>query len=526
MSPQLLSRQNTFLLFLIPLLLFVLAASVMYPYFQYRIVSDDISYLAITDRYLKGDYSRAINGYWSPLNSWLLVLLVKISGWQLLFASYILNCLSFSAVLMLSIKLCLRFILDYFERLLFGIFSALFWAANIPVTHFADALNCFLLLGCLLLLLRQDFLHRPIWWVIYGLLSAIAYFSKAYSFYIIPLSTAIILWIRLKHEDRFSLKRWTLILGSTTLCMVLFSFPWLWLLHQKYGNWMISSAGRINTNWAIQGYMYFNKEYPVIVPPAYPDGLSCWEDPAINNAGTLSPFGSGSLMAKQLFRIAMNVLQWFKVTGEFSPLYFPVWLFGLLYLLRLKVKSLELDRSMIIIAFLIFPAGYFTLSFGTRYLWFTVPLVMITGLLFFRQYLFPVLQQKMYRLFLLLYFISWLPGSVLVLKETLHEGRDDYEVAGQLKAMHISGSFVTSDYMGYQHYFRISWFSGNPFYMHFGDKWSTGEIIKEARRLGVKYYYYAYQGSNDEYQLLDASGKPYPEMSAGKIKGLKIFQIN
>ncbi len=514
-----------FLLYAGPLCLFFLAAWILCPFYQYGIVSDDISYLAITKRYLQGDYAKAVNGYWSPLNIWLLTLLLKLSGWNILTAAYWLNCFSFSGIILLTINLFKKFTESNFELIAFGFFSALFWAANIPVTHFADALNCCLLLCCLLLLLRHDFLERKALWIVYGLLSAIAYYSKAYSFYIIPLSTAVILWFRLKQQPIFSFKKWLLVFTGTTGSMLLFSLPWLYLLHEKYGQWMVSSAGVINTNWAIKGSMYFSKDYPVIVPPAHLDGLSCWEDPWLHRGEKLSPFASVSLFAKQLFRIAMNMLQWFKITAEFSPAYFPAWLLGVLYLLRHKVRDWDRSRATIILSFLIFPAGYFTLSFGTRYLWFTVPLIMIVGLLLFRQYLLPVLQPKLYRLFVLVYLLSWLPGSVMELKDSFNEGKDDVAIATQLKAMNINGSFITSDYAGYQHHFRISWFSNNPYYMHFGDNWNTQTLLQEAAPLKVKYYYYFYEGTDDDYQLRNGSGLPYPEVTGGRIKGLKVFQL-
>lgn len=40
---------------------------------RYRLASDDaIAYLDIGDAYLRGEWKEAINGYWSPLYSWLL----------------------------------------------------------------------------------------------------------------------------------------------------------------------------------------------------------------------------------------------------------------------------------------------------------------------------------------------------------------------------------------------------------------------------------------------------------------------
>lgn len=520
-----LSQKYSLLLYAVPLLLFIIAATILYPFYQYRIISDDISYLEIASRYIRGDYARAINGYWSPLNIWLLALLVKATGWPLLVAAYGLNCLSFAGILLLSIQLCRRLVSSAFEVLVLGCCAALFWAGNIPVTHFADALNCMLLLVCLFVLLRSDFMSRPLLWIAYGLLSAITYFSKAYSFYILPLSTAILLVMLLRHQDRFAWSRWIRILAATTGSMLLFSLPWLWLLHQKYGHWLISTAGSINTSWAIEGHMYFSTRYSVLVPPAQPDGLSCWEDPWINHGDMRSPFGSLRLLAKQLFRIAVNIPQWFKTILEYSPLYFPIWLAGLLYLIRKPVKQYHPLKAALIFAFFIFPVGYIPLSFGTRYLWFTVPLVMITGLWLLQEYLKPQLSLKLYRLLILVYGLTWLPGVVLELKATFNEGKADHAIAQQLKEQGIKGSFLTNNYAGYQHHFRISWFSRNPFYMHFGDQWTTAELLQEAARQQVSYYYYFYEGSNDDYVLRDATGKAYPEVTGGKIDGLKVFRL-
>ena len=118
-------------------------------------------------------------------------------------------------------------------------------------------------------------------------------------------------------------------------------------------------------------------------------------------------------------------------------MYFPIWLFSLLYLLRKKVREYNRKLAALMLAVLVFPAGYLMLSFGTRYLWFTVPLVMITGLVFFRKYLYEHLQPRYYKLLLLVYFASWLPGTVQELKLTINEGKSDFKAAQQLQALAI-----------------------------------------------------------------------------------------
>jgi hypothetical protein len=61
--------------------------------------------------------------------------------------------------------------------------------------------------------------------------------------------------------------------------------------------------------------------------------------------------------------------------------------------------------------------------------------------------------------------------------------------------------------------------------MHFGDNWNTQTLLQEAAPLKVKYYYYFYKGTDDDYQLRNGSGLPYPEVTGGRIKGLKVFQL-
>ncbi len=42
--------------------------------YRFYIEPDGVNYLDVADAYRRGDWSSAINGYWSPLYSWLLML--------------------------------------------------------------------------------------------------------------------------------------------------------------------------------------------------------------------------------------------------------------------------------------------------------------------------------------------------------------------------------------------------------------------------------------------------------------------
>ncbi|MCE7699571.1 MAG: hypothetical protein K8E24_012440, partial [Methanobacterium paludis] len=55
------------------LVLYSVLSVFLFKYYQYIINADGISYIGIAQKYVVGDWSNAINGYWGPLFSWLLV---------------------------------------------------------------------------------------------------------------------------------------------------------------------------------------------------------------------------------------------------------------------------------------------------------------------------------------------------------------------------------------------------------------------------------------------------------------------
>jgi hypothetical protein len=61
--------------------------------------------------------------------------------------------------------------------------------------------------------------------------------------------------------------------------------------------------------------------------------------------------------------------------------------------------------------------------------------------------------------------------------------------------------------------------------MYFGNKWSTQQLVSEAKKQNVKYYFYFYEGTNNDYVLTDEHGKAFTEVAPGKISGVKVFQL-
>ena len=67
-------------IFYLFLLIYLILGVQLLNHYQYSIGVDGISYVNISKLYLFGDFNNAINGYWSPLFSWMLVPFLKIFG--------------------------------------------------------------------------------------------------------------------------------------------------------------------------------------------------------------------------------------------------------------------------------------------------------------------------------------------------------------------------------------------------------------------------------------------------------------
>ena len=313
---------NIFLL-LLPAFLMLLFTWLSYPYYQYYIDPDAVSYLTLTDRYLAQDYNQAINAFWSPMGVWLTVLMVKCTDWQHFAAALFVNTVAAFGVVLLAQYLFHKFIKENWERLCFGLMSAFFWTTTIYRQSFTDLWQVFFLLLALLILLRKDFLSKAYWWVILGLVAALSFFSKAFSFYFMPLMTLIVVLMKMKQNGAVKLPRLLSITAIVVSVMLLCAFPWLYILHDKYGFWTTSTAGKMNLNWWVLGHPNFKPDTKVLVPPApYAHSLFYFEDPYLAEQKPIAFWSSGQYFLKQIVRVVYNVLDWVRCSNLVSSFYF------------------------------------------------------------------------------------------------------------------------------------------------------------------------------------------------------------
>lgn len=516
-------------LYLFPLLLLCAGVFLLWPYYRFYIDPDAISYLTLVDSYLAGDYQHAVNAFWSPMGCWATVLVVKLTGLPLFAAAITANTLPAAGMVILGQALFHRFRYNAWERLCFGIMSALFWTYTVYFQSFTDIWQFFFLTLGLLILLQPSFTRRPLLWVLLGLVAALSYFSKAYSFYFFPLMILVVSGMQLRGAGVFS---WGLLFRICLVSvgvMMLAAAPWLWLIHEKYRIWTSSTAGKLNFSWWLAGTQELRPDISVLVPPPpYYNSIFYFEDPYLVQGRFVHFYDSLRLFIKQLGRVGFNAIGWVESANRISPFYFVTWLVSIVFLFSKGLSFFNTtEKKILLVVFLIFPLPYWTVTFdGGRYLWFTIPLSAILGL-WYAQLIFPLMSERMKRLFVFVFCCTYLVAPVADMKEMFGTGREEYRMSEAMKSMGIQGSFVSnlSYASGKGRLHRIAWFTGSPWYCHTLDRYSNEEILKDARRYHVQYYYYFYEGTGADYVLKDGQGNPYPEVTGARINGLRVFRL-
>lgn len=521
--------ERPFLQMVVPAILLCGIVAFIWRFFKYYVDPDAISYLNITAKYVAGDYAHAINAFWSPMGCWLTAVLVKVTHAPLFQSAIIINTIPAAGMVMAGQKLFSKFRTDTWERWCFGIMSAFFWSYTVYYQSFTDIWQFFFLTIGLLILLKASFTSKPFWWIALGVVGCLSFYGKAYSFIFYPVMIIVVTAIKLQSEGNFKIRKLVTVSLVSILVMMLCASPWIYLIHHKYGVWTYSTAGKLNMSWWLVGTQEFKDGIHALVPPPYKESLFYFEDPFLAQGRIAHFWDSPHLFLKQLIRVGYNVIGWVESANRISAFYFVVWVYSILFFVR-KQQTIFKDTNMkiLVVLLLIFPLPYWLLTFdGGRYLWFTIPLVSILALYFSDLFIRNRLSTIYYRIFVAVFFITFIITPVVDMKGMVKKGFKEHQIAEQLKELQIQGTFVANKSYADdgQAIIRLSWFSQNPWYCHTLSDYSTKELQEDARRYNIKYYFYFYEGSGNDYIFRNLEGKVLEDLTKGTIPGLKVYQI-
>ena len=496
----------------------------IYPYYQYYVDPDATAYLTIAKRYAGGDYHRAVNGYWSPWSCWLTALLIK-GGVAAMRAAIIINTLAATGWLFITQSFFIKFKVRRGVQLLLNITLSLFLVYAVFWQSFADLWEVFFLLCSLRLMLVENYEHKAGLWVLNGIVGAFAYFSKAYAFPFFILNVVCCGYLITNGKENTS--QWLKMSIVPVVVMIACSMPWIIALHNKYGMWMTSTAGTLNRSWYLVGHPFWERDIEFLVPPIYMNSPYYWEDPYLVNGETPQFYSSAKLFALQIVKCFYNLLKMVKSMSELSVLFVFTSLMavGSFFSPRLRPQFGEQLR-VVILSFLLFPLAFMLVNFEPRYIWYMLPLSMILGVLMMEKY---IAGAKLKKWLLAAFCATYLVTPLWGLKDMYRAGYAEYELAGEMKAMNIKGSFTANVVYGpqMQNVTRLAYFSGNSYYNIPKLDLTHQQLLAEMRRYRVKYYFhYSSDPGGGNIVFADEQGQPFPEVSFGRLKGLKVFLVN
>ena len=335
---------------------------------RYLLNPDAVSYIDVADRYASLDLTNAINGYWSPLVSWLLTIPIALSFDPVVSFHYLNAVVAWCSILVLY--LLLRQIgTESFTS------GAIALAASVPIASWSirslspDLLFVLAILVSLLAMVRFTKAPTVKNAFIFGLSGSLIYFSKAFGLplfilavagYVVASFMATGSWDRQVYNRR-NISAFTLSLGIPAIA-------WIAALSLKYDQLMYSSSGTQNL-WAISPLEKRGRGLPDLV---FFGDINFWYDPTNRSIPPWSPLDTWA-----------DFLYW---TGRFRENLFELWDYlGPFYVLALfsggamavyhVTKQHHASRKyvpMIVYAWIMMavqPIVYSLIAVEPRYLW-------------------------------------------------------------------------------------------------------------------------------------------------------------
>lgn len=462
--------------------LFILLFAVTWPLYQYIFDVDGTGYAAVAHHYIQGNLKLAVNGFWNPLHSWLAVPLIKtgLPDWA---AFKITNALCSVGSLVALNSLLNKFSLADWLKTSMQLVSVILLLHYTYNQLAGDVLLVFLLLIYFNLVKSDSFFNSIQKNLLAGVIGACLYLAKSYGFPFF-IFHFIVIHLFLNPDRKNALK----LLAAGFSSFALFTVPWIYALHWKYGEWMIA-FGKFNAHWD------FSKgplPGPVIQPPPYEGAASVWEDPWHVRKDNLSNVPFIQVALHQLRVILFNFQQWLQSIHDLS--------FFASAILFLSAVNFFIQKNKtwlyLIITLITLPAGYILLHVETRFIWALSFVFMIAGGLLMQQLFSSIRIGKWQQLFAwLIFFGSFLLEPLNQLKDQAFAHKDFFTTAEMMKQNSISGKFTSNTKKG--ECMVIAYLSGNSYYTITKPSYTTDELLKEMELYTIQYYFF-YSNSQQE----------------------------
>lgn len=521
--------------------LIIYSAFIISSYHYERLTADSTIYFDIAKKYIQGEYRDAINGYWGPMLSWLLVPFIFFGSSEV----FAVNALNLIVGVFTIIGVWIfshRF--EFTEKIRSAIMIAL-----LPVMLLFSLVELFdFLLVCFIvyylgIIFNNDYPEKAHRGVLCGILGALAYFSKSYAFpfFIVHFSLMNVLhFIRCSTKKEKQKAVRNAVAGF--LAFAIISAPWIAAISSKYDHITFSNTGKGNfapigpedpKTGLERGVPIFHKG--LFMPPNN-TATSVWEDPSYvwKDVRSWSPLNSPAHFKHFIKNIAGNILETLNVYESFSRLAIAIITVYILLLVAgpFNMQILRGDRLYSFLTVLIYSGGYLPFHLEYRYLWTINILLLLMGgyvlnILFQNDFFKKkILINIMTVIFALSFMITPIKSVALAGKDNINKKmyvlsevlKKDYHIRGNIASNRQWECVATHD--SWHNTFRLSYWLNSRYYGQTQAVISDDALKSELEKYNIDYYFIMGESQNIP-QFLSR----YNEITNGRFSDLSIYHL-
>ncbi|UCF42933.1 MAG: glycosyltransferase family 39 protein [Planctomycetota bacterium] len=504
------------------LILFVVVGASLVGEYRYQINPDGISYISVARKYLAGDFSGAINGYWGPIYSWLLMPFLYF-GIEALLASKVLALAIGVATLIGLWRLSYR--LEMTE----AIRTVILLAAVPAVLTFGffyitpDALLTCIILFYLSVVFGAEYEGGIRKGIVCGALGGAAYLSKSFAFPFFISHFVLMNAVRfLRSETGEARKKIVHNFLAGAAAFAIISGLWIGLISNKYGKLTFGTSGKTTYRAAASpGAQGSAVLWIGLLEPPDETAMSAWEDPSYVKVPPPEATDAWSRFGHQMEVVGRHVRKIGEFCMEFSPLALVIGVaYVLLWLRRFNINAIEPEVLYPTLTIALMTGAYSLVWVRDRYLYVIFMLMMLMGgYVLGRLFASNFFTKTRRWALLVVFFLSFMLPASQSLNAKAGVGRGMYGLGQVLKNVVEPGSNIASnDNWGASLF--LSYHLGCRYYGAQEKDISRAKLERQLEEYEIDYYL-AWGGGPFDQALLVG----YQEITGGRIPGLRMYSL-
>ena len=507
------------------LIIYVILGLFLIKYYRYQINPDGISYISVAQKYLNGNFSNAVNGWWGPLLSWLLMPFLYFSSDALLAGKMLTLFTGIAAFIAL-------WALSYRFEMVESVRTIILFSAIPVILSFAfsdltpDLLLTSILLFYLTVIFSANYANRINKGILCGVLGGIAYLSKSFAFPFFISHFFIMNVLRyFRAETRQTKKKivQNFLTGAAVFAVI--SGVWIGLISNKYGELTFGTAGkaayRVRAAPDAPGWGVLRSGF---LEPSNETAISSWEDPSYIKMPPYEKMDFWSFVKNQLKVVGRHSHEMAKLFMRFSPLSIATGIAYLLFWMKKLSKTTILTISPEVlyptVTVVLFAGGYSLVLVMARYIWVIFIMSMLMGgYVLSRLFESDFFTKTRRAALLIIFFLSFAVPASHGLRDYAHRGKWVYNLGQALKNAIPAKSKIASN-SNWAGLLFLSYHLDCKYYGAQEKNIGKIELKRQLEKYGIDYYLFWGGTASDLSFLSD-----YQEITGGRILGLGIYSL-